>query len=78
MNEQIQLLAEVAAGHYCETFHWEYKPQIDKDIFKKFAELIINQCIFEMIHESYLQPNKEVQDFTVRVSERVKQHFGVE
>jgi len=45
--------------------------------FQNFAELIIQECIFEMTHESTLQPNKEVQDFAARVSERFKQHFGV-
>jgi len=47
------------------------------DGFQNFAVLIIQECIFEMTRESTLQPNKEVQDFTVRVSERLKQHFGV-
>lgn len=44
MNEQIKELAEQAAGNYTQTFHWEYLQQIDKDIFEKFAELIVRQC----------------------------------
>lgn len=39
---------------------------------------IARNCIFEMVHESTLQSNKEVQDFTVRVAERIKKKYGIE
>lgn len=39
---------------------------------------IARNCIFELVHESTLQSNKEVQDFTVRVAERIKKKYGIE
>ena len=46
--------------------------------WNKFGDMIVRNCIFELVHESTLQSNKEVQDFTVRVAERIKTKFGIE
>jgi hypothetical protein len=43
---RIQELAEQAAKNYTETFKWEYLPDIDRNIFKKFAKLIVLECIY--------------------------------
>jgi hypothetical protein len=40
VNERIRELAEQAAGNFTENFQWDYLPEIDKDIFEKFAELV--------------------------------------
>ena len=45
MNDPIKQLAEHAAGEFTQTFHWEHLSQTDKDILKKFAELIVLECI---------------------------------
>lgn len=44
---------------------------------EKFAELIVKECMFQLVHES-LQESNEIQDFTVKVWNRVKEQFGVE
>lgn len=44
----------------------------------KLVDRLIRQCIFELVHESTLQSNKEVQDFTVNVVNRIKERFGIE
>jgi hypothetical protein len=45
---------------------------------QRLAELIVRQCIFEMMHESTLQDNTKIQDFSVAVANRIEKHFGVE
>jgi hypothetical protein len=42
-----------------------------------FAEDIARQCIFEMVQESLLTDNQQVQDFTVDVAQRIVDRFGV-
>ena len=44
-SEKLKELAEQAANNFTETFRWEYCQQIDKDIFEKFAELIVKECV---------------------------------
>ena len=44
MNPRIRELAEQAAGNFTENFKWDYLLEIDKDIFEKFAELIVREC----------------------------------
>ena len=41
MNERIRELVEQAGKTYAESFRWEYMNDIDKEIFEKFAELIV-------------------------------------
>lgn len=45
---------------------------------EKFTQMVVKQCIFEMVHESTFTSNKQVQDFTVNVTERIKKRFGIE
>ena len=67
MNERIKELAEQAAKNYTETFKWEYLPDIDRNIFKKFAELIVKECISYIDSRDYHSG-----------SEGIAEHFGVE
>lgn len=46
MNERIRDLTEQAAGDFIENFKWDYLPEIDKDIFEKFAQLIVQECAY--------------------------------
>ena len=84
MNERIRELAEQAAEHYTETFKWEYLPDIDRNIFEKFAELIVKECVGITDSLSKLYPRTDVSfDVgytmgTARASKEIKQHFGVE
>jgi predicted flavoprotein YhiN len=68
MNERIRELAEQSAGNYTQTFHWEYLQQIDKDIFEKFAELLIRECVMTLDED----------DGTTHHRELLFTHFGVE
>ena len=85
MNEKIKLLAEQAGDYYrttklgADTYP---APVVDTaipaELLEKFAELIVRQCIFEMMHESTLQDNTKIQDFSVAVANRVEKHFGID
>ena len=44
---------------------------------EKFAELIVSQCIFEVMHESTKEPSIDIQNFSVTVANRIKKHFGI-
>ena len=44
---------------------------------EKFAELIVSQCIFEVMHESTKEPSIDIQNFSVTVVNRIKKHFGI-
>ena len=71
MNERIQELAEQAASDFTQNFNWEYLLQIDKDIFEKFAELIVRECI-ETIADCSVEYCTRPQ-----IVSEIKQHFGV-
>lgn len=77
MSQLIKKLAEEAAGHYCETFHWEYTPQIDKDIFKKFAELIVRECV-TVLERLQDDTNRQNWPTPYTCAEAIKEHFGIE
>lgn len=77
MNEKIKQLAEQA-----DKYAWAGGNWFEADFRKKFAELIINECI--MICKShkiqstedvrYLAHNETVND----ISENIEEYFGVE
>jgi hypothetical protein len=70
MNERIRELAE-QAGYSPDMFgvgHW------DMPEFKKFAELIIQECAsFADEHNQ----QKLCEDYTLGVGRAIKKHFGV-
>jgi hypothetical protein len=70
MNKLTKELAEQAAENFTQNFEWEHLQQIDKDIFEKFAELVVRECA--SISESYssgLMP--------LSIALAIKQRFGV-
>lgn len=76
MNEQVKTIVnKYWDDSYFEDFD---KSERQRHFLNEFAKDTIRNCIFEMVHESTLQSNKEVQDFTVRVVERIKNKFGFE
>lgn len=48
------------------------------DSLEKFAESIVKQCGFELVHESMQYHSPLIQEFTVKVTNRIKNHFGIE
>lgn len=79
MNKTIRELFTRAGGtiEVCDVTRDEvltYSENVDPE---KFAEMVVRQCIFELVHESTLTSNKEVQDFTVEVANRIKKRFGL-
>jgi hypothetical protein len=71
MNDRIQKLAEQAAGNFTQTFRWEYIQEIDRDIFNKFAELIVRECANIADRRPAVLIDQTTGDF-------IKKHFGVE
>ena len=84
MNERIRELAEQSRkyardyvaeckhyGHYME--HNEYELRFEE----KFAESIVRQCGFELVDESLQYNSPLIQEFTVKVANRLKARFGV-
>lgn len=49
----------------------------DNEVIEKFAELIVKQCCFEVVHESTLNQNVP-EEFVINVIKRIEKHFGVE
>jgi hypothetical protein len=83
MNERIQQLAEQALNEYSATYHNEAK--IPEAYLKKFAELIVRECInivkptshHEAFAQSYLGDVEGLELLDGKVKQ-IKQHFGVE
>lgn len=74
-------MSEKFLDMYMESIRIEGEPKESMRIvpnWNKFGDMIVRNCIFELVHESTLQSNKEVQDFTVIVAERIKNKFGIE
>jgi len=75
MNERIQLLAE-QAGYLPDMFgigHW------DMPECKKFAQLIVQECIQAIQNEGQTYEHLDAGEFQANnFSQAVKQHFGVE
>ena len=91
MNERIKELAEKAAAQSTENFVWEYLPQIDKDIFSKFAELIVTEAFragilysakkYTTVSEDRFTGNDVALFLEMEACElsdtEIKEHFGV-
>lgn len=77
MNKRIQELAEQAAENYTETFKWEYLPDIDRNIFEKFAELILLDVRLLIADERIEYYSDEADDALVSMLISIEKHFGV-
>jgi len=75
MNERIRELAEQASGNFTENFKWDYLPEIDKDIFEKFAELIVKECVAVLIRHHPYTTDPEAYHYAISL---IEEHFGVE
>lgn len=71
MNELIKKLAEQAASNFTQNFNWEYLLQTDRDIFKKFAELIIKECI------GVIEDSEGYSQHFPHVVENIEKHFNI-
>ena len=92
MNERIKELATEAAKNFTQNFHWEYLQDIDKDIFDKFAELIVAECTNLLFDESErlyayssecdnMHESDEVEfaaEKCIDMIAMIEEHFGVE
>lgn len=78
MNERIKELA-IQAGFFYEDYkdiwYLEYHNQSCEEEMKKFAELIIQECLLAISHTPI--ESDEIGTM-VRCHNQVKQHFGVE
>ena len=78
MNKTIKNLFEKAGGSVqiedVTQDEWTYTDNLDVE---KFAEIVARQCIFELVHQSTMTSNKEVQDFAVETVNRIKKRFGL-
>ena len=78
MNKTIKNLFEKAGGSVqiedVTQDEWTYTENLD---IEKFAEIVARQCIFELVHQSTMTSNKEVQDFAVETVNRIKKRFGL-
>ncbi len=79
MNERIKQLA-IQAGFFYEDYkdiwYLEYHNQTCEEEMKKFAELIVRECIrvpYDMWDKAELNA-----DVAVKIENRIKEHFGVE
>ena len=90
MNEQIKTLWKQAGGHY-DSGNQHTWPQYIIDNPEKFAELIvlecINQILEEKVSEDWIDKEDDIEDRCylrgnndgiVDAVIRIKQHFGVE
>mgnify|MGYP003346953512 FL=1 len=80
MNKTIKNIFEKAGGSVqiedVTQDEWTYTDNLDVE---KFAEIVARQCIFELVHEStlYSDPNGNIQDLVVDVTNRIKKRFGI-
>jgi hypothetical protein len=70
MNELINKLADQACNDLGQST-WEYMNEIDKDIFERFAELIVQECVDQFCRRGAVSA-----DGTIVME--IKEHFGVE
>jgi hypothetical protein len=79
MNERIQALAE-QAGFYVADGKI-YIPSTSEEITtcqKKFAELIVKECIDVVAMRIYLGPEEICRQECKSLASEIKEHFGVE
>ena len=83
MNERIRELVEQAGKTYAESFRWEYMNDIDKEIFEKFAELIVQECATAITNDDLAKDSGTLMMDSYAKGMRysallIKEHFGVE
>ena len=71
MNERIRELAKQATVHGNTEHHLD----IPSWYLEKFAELIVRECLTEVVDEVQYATSYELAD---QVANRVKKHFGVQ
>lgn len=55
--------------------HIKENPNTNFTTLANLVEQVVVQCAFEVVYESTLQSNREVQDFTVRAVNRIKEKY---
>lgn len=83
MNERTKELA-IKSGIAYLSEHTAYFTKNDGltvlpsvDSLEKFAESIVRQCGFELVDESLQYNSPLIQEFTVKVANRLKARFGL-
>ena len=72
MNERIKELA-VQAGD-----DWDHTLESDKEFLKKFAELIVRECV-DICNRVYFENYPDAEDFErSQEGDAIQNHFGVE
>jgi len=78
MNEQIEncLYQAGLTAQGC----WDELDDYARQGIEEFADLLIKQCIFEIVHECVLNhsTNTSVQNFMVVATKRIQEKFGIE
>ena len=77
MNERIRQLWSQAGGHY-DSGNQHTWPQYTIDDPKKFAELIVRECIEVIEGGRFLHDQAPTAIFARECSGAIKRHFGVE
>ena len=75
MNERIKLLAEQAGGHFGDGLEFAVVFG-ELDDFKKFAELIVRECMGLCYRIDTEYEGKKVKPTVI--ASKVAEHFGVE
>ena len=79
MNERIKLLAEQAKFMAEETINKKISKNAELDAFaKKFAELIVADCLDVVAMRIYLGPVEMCRQECKALASEIKEHFGVE
>lgn len=79
MNDRIKELAEQAGfgSAWFEESPPGYPALPKEGMLKELAESIVRQCGFELVDESMQYNSPLIQEFTVKVANRLKARFGV-
>ena len=75
MNERIRVLAEQAG--FMDSWFSESGDDCEREL-KKFAELIVQECVNMVAVGSFLHDQAPTAIFAIECSAAIKQHFGVE
>lgn len=82
MNEHIESYLK---QHYCRDYFNSYGETVEDDHYFMYREevdglieLIVRQCGFELVEESLQYNSSLIQEFTVKVANRIKTRFGIE
>jgi len=75
MNERIRVLAEQAG--FMDSWFSESGDDCEREL-KKFAELIVKECVNVVAGGSFLHDQAPTAIFAKECSAAIKRHFGVE